>query len=351
MIRNGFETLTTSSGSGAASRAGRSRKRRRSVWQNGRMARGDAIPPGSIVRTLAAMVAALLATLVAQAEPVRLNREYTQVKTCKTGFADAARGIAVTPQGRIYAAGDKAVHIIGPSGDYVSFPVSGEPTCIAISTNGLLYLGMGGHIDVMEHCGTPKGQWATPGSNSVITGVAVGRDSIWVADAGRREIVRYALDGTIAARWGGRAGDADTNSLVVPSAHLDVAEDAAGHVWVANPGRHRLQLHDGAGALLKTWGIFSHEDPAGFTGCCNPADFACAPDGTIVTADKGALAQVRVFDTDGKLLAIVADPRKLKATELARRGASLDVATDAKGQIYVLDPVSKTVLIFARRDN
>ena len=286
-----------------------------------------------------------------QGQSVRLDREYTQVKTFKTGFADAARGIAVTAEGRIYAAGDQAVHIIGPSGDYAPFSVPGEPACIAVSTNGSLYLGMGDHVDVVEHCGTPKARWVTPGTNSVITGIAVGRESIWVADAGRREIVRYALDGTILGRWGGRSGDADTNSLVVPSAHLDVAEDAAGHVWVANPGRHRLQMHDKAGNLLKAWGLFSHEDPAGFTGCCNPADFACAPDGTIVTADKGALARVRVFDSDGKLLAIVADSRKLKAAELARLGVSLDVATDAKGQIYVLDPVNKTVVVFARRGN
>ena len=307
-------------------------------------------PWGPTARRWFALVVVLPIAAGAQGQPGRLDREYTQVKTFKTGFADAARGIAVTPQGRIYAAGDKAVHIIGPSGDYASFPVAGAPTCIAIGTNGLLYLGLGDHVDVMEHCGTPRAQWATPGSNSVITAVAVGRDSIWVADAGRREIVRYAPDGAVAGRWGGRSGAADTNSLVVPSAHLDVAEDTAGHVWVANPGRHRLQMHDAAGNLLKTWGFFSHEDPAGFTGCCNPADFACAPDGTIVTADKGALAQIRVFDADGRLLAILADARRLKATAVSCQGAGLDVATDARGQIYVLDPVAKAILVFARKD-
>jgi DNA-binding beta-propeller fold protein YncE len=274
---------------------------------------------------------------------------YAQVKTFKTGFTTTARGIAVTPEGRIYAAGDQAVHIIGPSGDYASFPVPGEPACLAISKTGLIYLGIGDHVTIMDHCGTAKGQWAPTSSNSVVTSIAVGRESIWVADAGCREILRYAPDGTLAGRWGG-SRPADTNSFVVPSAHFDVAEDATGRVWVVNPGRHRLEAHEADGNLLTSWGFFSHEDPAGFTGCCNPADFACAPNGSFVTADKGALARVRVFSAEGKLLATLADPQKLKAPQLARLGAGLDVATDAKGQIYVLDPVARTVLVFARKD-
>ena len=286
----------------------------------------------------------------AAAQARRMDREYALIKTYKTGFDSAARGIAVTPQGRIYAAGDRAVHILGPSGDYASFPVAGEPTCIAISTNGLIYLGIGGDVEVVDHCGAAKAHWTAPGSNSVVTGIAVGRESIWVADAGRREILRYSKDGNITGTMGGRSGSSDTNYLVAPSPHLDVAEDVWGHVWVANPGRHRLQVHDVEGNLLKKWGFFSHEDAAGFTGCCNPADFACAPDGTIVTADKGALAKVRVFDPDGGLLAIVADSREFKTAELTCMGAGLDVATDGKGQIYVLNPVSKAVLVFARKE-
>jgi len=288
--------------------------------------------------------------MAADTQSGQSGREYSLVKTFKTGFTSAARGIAVTPEGRIYAAGDQAVHIIGPSGDHASFPVPGEPTCIAISTNGLVYLGVGDHVVVIEHCGTEKAQWIAASSNSVITGIAAGRDSIWVADAGRREILRYSPDGTIKGEWAGKTGPSDTNSLVVPSPHLDVAEDKDGNVWVSNPGRHQLQMRDASGTLLKTWGFFSHEDLAGFTGCCNPADFTIAPDGMIVTTDKGALARVRVFDRDGKLLSTVADPQRLKAAELTRLGAGLDVATDAKGQIYVLNPASRTVLVFARKE-
>lgn len=288
-------------------------------------------------------------SLATDVPDVKPTGTYALVKTFKTGFTTAARGITVTPEGRIYAAGDRAVHIIGPSGDHASFPVSGDPACLAISKAGLIYLGIGDHVIIMDHCGTAKGQWAPASSNSVITSIAVGRESIWVADAGRREILRYAPDGTLAGRWGS-SSPADTNSFVVPSAHFDVAEDAFGRVWVANPGRHRLEAHDADGTLRTSWGFFSHEDPAGFTGCCNPADFACAPNGTFVTADKGALARVRIFSADGKLLATLADPQKLKAPQQARLGAGLDVAVDAKGQIYVLDPVAKTVLVYARKD-
>jgi hypothetical protein len=273
--------------------------------------------------------------------------EYSRVREYRTGF-DAPRAIAVTPDGRIYAAGDRAVHIIGPSGDYASFPVPGEPTCAAISTNGLLYLGMRDHVEVVDHCGTSKARWKSPSSNSVITSVSVGGGGILVADAGRREVLEYSPAGEILRRIGGAAAG-DTNSLVVPSAHLDAAYGAGGALWVANPGRHRMQMYSPHGTLVRAWGFFSHTDPAGFTGCCNPADFACLPDGSIVAADKGTLASVRLFSPDGRLVQVLADSSRLKARDLNRIGAGLDVAVDGNGRIYVLNPVTKTVTVFARK--
>jgi len=301
---------------------------------------------GRTSRSALALALAIAGAARAQTGPAA--GQYARIREFRTGFR-AARGIAVTPQGRIYAAGDSAVHIIGPSGDYASFPLPAEPSCMAISTNGLLYIGIRDHVEVVDHCGTHKAKWQAPSSNSVITSVSVGADGIAVADAGRREILLYSFAGEIVRRFGGAAA-AGTNSLVAPSAHLDVAHGAGGALWVANPGRHRMQLHAPDGSLVRAWGLFSHTDPAGFTGCCNPADFACAPDGAIVAADKGAMASVRLFAPDGRLVQVIADAPRLKAVELNRIGAGLDVAVDGSGRIYVLNPATKTVTVFARKE-
>ena len=206
---------------------------------------------------------------------------------------------------------------------------------------------MGDHVAVVEHCGTPKATWASPGANAVITAIAVAGDSIWVADAGNREVLLCSPAGQVISHLARRTGPDDDAALIVPSPHLDVAVAADGGVWIANPGRHRLQLHGLDGALVRQWGSFSNDESAGFTGCCNPADFARMPDGGIVTADKGELARIRLFAADGKLLAVVADTAAFDVVGLKRLGAGLDVAVDAKGRIYVLEPVKRQVLVFA----
>jgi len=271
---------------------------------------------------------------------------YREVRRVDTGLR-VARGIAVTPDGRVYAAGDRAVHILGPSGDHTEFAVAGEPTCIAFSPDGVLYLGLRDHVAVVEHCGTPKATWPPPGANAVITSIAVAGDAIWVADAGNREVLLCSPAGNVISRLGRHPGPDRDADLIVPSPHLDVAAAAAAGVWLANPGRHRLQLHAADGGLVCQWGRFSNTDPAGFTGCCNPADFALTPAGQFVTADKGELARVRLFSADGQLLAMVADTAAFDVGGLTRLGAGLDVAADAQGRIYVLEPVRRQVLVFA----
>lgn len=282
------------------------------------------------------------------AEPTAMsgNSQWRELRLLPTGF-QVSRGIAVTAEGRVYAAGDKAVHILGPSGDHVALPLSGEPSCIAVSREGLLYLGLGDHVEVMDHCGGKKASWPRLEDGSVITCVATATEGLWIADAGKRRILKCDPQGRILAEIRKANDSADGDSLVVPSPHLDVAEDQLGRLWVANPGRHRFQVYDGDLRIVKRWGFFSNEAPSGFTGCCNPADFAIMPGGNILAADKGLLEKVRLFDPDGRLLALVADTAAFGKSGARCTGAGLDVAADGQGRVYVLEPAANAVHIFA----
>jgi hypothetical protein len=312
------------------------------AWSAVRLRRAAAVPPpGRCVADSSVRGAG--------AGPATNSSAYAEVRNVGTGFREA-RGLAVTPDGRIYAAGDRSVRIFGPDAEPASFEVPGAPGCLAVSRDGLLYLGMGDHVEVFDHCGGAKARWEPAGSNSVVTCIAVGAESIWVADAGRREILRYTRGGALAGRVAGRVGPDDGNALVVPSPHLDVAEDAAGRVWVANPGRHRFQVYVSNGVLTAAWGFFSNEDPAGFTGCCNPADFALTPEGDVVAADKGELARVRIYSPDGRLKDTVADVGAFDARGKDCRGRGHDVAVDARGRIYALDPAANRIRVYAKKD-
>jgi hypothetical protein len=94
---------------------------------------------------------------------------------------------------------------------------------------------------------------------------------------------------------------------------------------------------------LRNWGRPAAEID-GFCGCCNPTDFALLPDRRFVTSEKG-LARVKVYGAEGKFECVVAAPEVF-----AEDVVGLDLAADAQGRIYVLDPSAKAVRIFARKD-
>ena len=92
----------------------------------------------------------------------------------------------------------------------------------------------------------------------------------------------------------------------------------------------------------------------GFSGCCNPCSFALLPDGGFVTCEKG-LPRVKIYDSQGGFVGVVAGPMEFAEGELALKGdwrqgsgGGLDVAVDGAGKILVLDPIARRVVSFVR---
>lgn len=272
--------------------------------------------------------------------------KYTEAARIDTGFSKA-RGLALDPDGRIYVAGDQAVRVLSQDGVLQGeFALSGPPYCLAIAGDGAIVVGLKDHVEIYDAEGQLQTTWQSFGERAYLTSVAASGDEVYVADAGSRLVFRCTRSGEIIGRIGekrvGRASSPTLTGfpgLIVPSPHLDVAAGGDGLVRVTNPGKHTVLTGTPGGELKSSWGRAS-QDIDGFCGCCNPTDIAVLSDGRVVTSEKG-LVRVKVYNAEGNLEAVVAGP-----DAFAEGAKGIDLAVDARGRVFALDPKAKEVIIF-----
>lgn len=129
--------------------------------------------------------------------------------------------------------------------------------------------------------------------------VAVGGDTVYVADAGGSNVHAYAIgDGT--PRWtvGGR-GQAP-GEFLMPSG---VAVDRDGRVYVVDSLLCRVQVFDSTGAFVRQFG-----QPGQTAGTmARPRRIAVGPDGIIYVADA-LFNRVHMFDQQGRILMLFGGP-------------------------------------------
>jgi hypothetical protein len=254
------------------------------------------------------------------------------------------RAIAIDAQDRIYVAGDKAIRVFRGDkdglADYRQIPLSSEPHCLTVTSDGTLYVGMKDHVEVYDPKGERKAAWESLGDTAVLTSIAISAEHVFVADAGHRVVFHCDTSGKLLGRIGKKDPNRNIPGFIIPSPYFDVAVGPDGLLWAANTGRHRLEGYTFNGDLEISWGKPSM-DFDGFSGCCNPANFTILPDGRFVTAEKG-LPRVKICKPDGTLECVVAGPEQFA------EDTHLDVAADSQGRILVLDPSHKSVRLFAR---
>ncbi|MFP4057018.1 MAG: hypothetical protein ACLF0G_09135 [Candidatus Brocadiia bacterium] len=264
---------------------------------------------------------------------------YREARRVELAF-DEPRGLALGPDGRLFVAGDRAIHVFDPAGQRVDeIALADVPRCLDLSPDGSLYVGMKDHVEVYTRDGTRRASWADRGSRAYITSVAAGADDVFVADAGNREVVRYDTRGEVIGVLGRKDPSKGVPGIVVRSYHLDVAIEPHGFLWVSNPGRRAMEAYSFRGYLETEWGT-SAQTIEGFCGCCNPTDFAILPDGRFVTSEKG-IPRVKVYTAAGELDAVVAAPHQFDKDVVG-----LDLEADPQGNILVLDPMARAVRVF-----
>jgi hypothetical protein len=175
---------------------------------------------------------------------------------------------------------------------------------------------------------------------------------IFAADAVDGRIYVYDRQGKAIRTIGGEG----ENKFSIPSPYFDIAMASDGLLRVVDPGRHLIIAYTVDGHKEWSWGKAT---PAieGFSGCCNPVNFAILPDESFVTAEKG-LVRVKIYDSDGKFVGVVAGPEQLEWTEKQRvcntpeecQSRRFDVAVDSDGKVYVLDTVKNVIRVFEKKD-
>lgn len=274
-----------------------------------------------------------------QAAVIENSKKYRQLLRFDTGLTHA-NGIALDQAGNIYISAEKSLARFDATGKQeVKIKLPESAYALAVSANQEIFLAMRDHIVYYPTINSAPVIWPSSGKRAVYTGVAIGDNSLWVADAGNRVVWHFNMQGKEITALGREKGG--KSRLIIPSYHLDVILSKNGAPIVNNPGKRLVEQYSVAGKLLSSWGESSNE-LFGFSGCCNPTDIALLPNGNVVTSEKGLL-RVKEYNPQGKLQALVAQGKVFSSST-----ASLDLVTDAAGDIYVLQRESNVVQKFSK---
>jgi hypothetical protein len=275
--------------------------------------------------------------------------KYKEISKIKTGLQNPY-AITTDSSDHIYVTGDKSIKIFDAQGNVLSeIKLNDSPQCLTIAGDGSIYIGMKEHIEVYNPTGKLIKKWNSLGQNVVITAIAVSGDDVFIADAGRKIVLRYDVSGKPKATIGKRNPDKGIPGFVIPSPYFDLAVAPDGLLKVVNPGLHKIEAYTFDGDLESSWGETSI-DIRGFSGCCNPVNIAILSDGNFVTCEKG-IPRVKVYNSKGIFDSVVGGAESFADTvgiynpvETKEDSTkALDVAVDSKDHILVLDPVEKTI--------
>lgn len=275
-----------------------------------------------------------------QVDPALVH--YAEAAKIETGM-DRPRGLAAGPDGGCIVAGDKVVRRLGKDGKRgAEFALDAEPHAVAAGEDGAVYVALKDHVEVFDAAGRRQAAWEKAGPKAYLTGIAVGESDVFVADAGDRIVLRHDTAGRLVNRIGDPDEARQVPGFIIPSPYFDLALGREGMLWIADPGRRRVESYTYDGAFQFAWGKASMKIE-GFCGCCNPTHLAALPDGRFVTSEKG-LPRVKVYGREGAFESVVAAP-----ADFDEGAVGLDLAVDAAGRILVLDPSRRQVRAFVRK--
>jgi hypothetical protein len=276
---------------------------------------------------------------------------HTEVKRWKVSHPDSRR-LALSPDGQLLVAAGNYVTAFSADGErHFEIALTEPARAMAATAEGLIYIGLRDHIEVMDAKGQRKAAWDSPGKKAWFTALAVAGEDVLAADSGKRVLLRYDRSGKLISRLGEKNKERNVPGFIVPSPYLDVEIAPDGLLRVNNPGRHRVEVYTQEGDFELAWGTASM-GITGFCGCCNPINLALLRDGRYVTCEKG-LPRVKIYSERGEFESVVAGaelfPENARACASKGLGdctrGGLDAVADAQGRIFILDFVTSEVRV------
>ncbi len=253
-------------------------------------------------------------------------------------FVETLRGITIDDTERLYAVGDADVKVFDLNGSLLRRWRTARPGhSVAVDRERNVYVGEVGRIERFNETGRLLATWKDEERLGVLTAIGFAGADVLVADATHRRIHRYDHDGKFLNDIG---HDNKMKGFLIPNGSLDLSVDAKGIIHATNPGKHRVERYKPTGELLGHFGKFGGPNPEGFSGCCNPTNVAVTRSGQYVVTVKAA-PYAKLYDSAGKLLSLIGS----EAFDGSCK--NMDVATDAKGRIYVVDTVRLQIVVFA----
>jgi len=280
---------------------------------------------------------------------------YESKSEFETGLSKVKR-LDVAPDGRILVAGERKVKFYSADGqpDPSVEIVLDKPThCLHVTGDNELIVGVANRIEIYDFNGERKMQGPRLPGKAFLTAIATHEDSIFLADAGNREVVVCERKtGKEKFRFGKKDEEKGNPGFAVPSPYFDLAVAPDGRLRVADTGRLQVETYTLEGEFQSAWGQPGMKVDR-FCGCCNPVYFAMTPDGDFITSEKG-LARINHYTGDGEFLGAVAGPDTLavdkemvrKANQGGAVGGGFDIAINQQGYILALDPYRNSVRTF-----
>lgn len=241
---------------------------------------------------------------------------------------------------RVYVAGDGGLKVFNYQGNLLQTLIGGtKVSSVWVRNDNEIYVGIGNQVVIYDGDGTRGQAWEPFADRCNLRSMVGSDDTLYVADAANRVIYACGFDGRRIRDIGKNPGD----GLVVPGPHLDLhwSQDD-GLLYVANPGRHRIDAYTADGNLNSYWGKPSMR-LEGFCGCCNPTAFALWPGGGFLTSEKG-LTRIKRHLTDGSIKDVVATPQMFR-----KKTRIFDMDVNADGVVFVLDNDRKQVRMFTEK--
>ncbi len=257
------------------------------------------------------------------------------------------RRIAIGPKDVRLVAAHQSVYEVGSTGDAREIVSLEQPVrCLAIDSQSNVYIGVRDHIEVYTLSGKLIQKWDRPDQEALMTDISVVGERVFLADSGSRVIWEYNTAGELQRKISRNA------TFAAPAGFFSLSADSNGRIFAANPLRHRVEMYNSGGEFAGAWGSRSRT-LEGFQGCCNPVSVSIAPSGHVLTAERGP-GRVKLFDSKGKLQALVAGPEHFTENNTAAAKdqsmncttGGFDVAVDALGNVHVLDLTSGNLHTF-----
>ena len=180
---------------------------------------------------------------------------------------------------KLFVSAAQSVFILDMEGNSLGeFQV--EPEVRDVAVNGEeIYLLYPTYVTVYNANGNIARQWEAFSNLSDYCSFTLAGNSVFITDAGNRNIVKFTADGYFDKFIQSPAG------FIIPSYSFDI-DSWNDTIYCNNSGRHLIEKYTLDGDFIGSFG-----EPGGnagyFAGCCNPVYIAFTPEGELLTSEKG----------------------------------------------------------------